>query len=272
MKNTDDEFFIGWSPMPPNTRVTLMKSLWILFFIVIVTAVAGSALQRTIGTAAFEYETVRDFEGYFQKDPVPMLVVDRSGQSGHENPRSRYLLVHPFKFGFSKSSASQHNGQFISLRGKLIYRGQDTMIEVIPESVKPVLTSAALQGDTPTPFMDLGEVSLRGEIVDSKCYFGVMNPGDWKLHRACAIRCISGGIPAVLHVKMSTGQSRVYVLASANGESIQKAILPHVALPVEISGQLRMLGDLSILFIHPESISPLCSAAASVNRDEPKDP
>jgi hypothetical protein len=255
MKNTDDEFFIGWNPMPPNTRVTLMKSLWILFFIVLVTAVAGSALQRTIGTASFEYETVRDFEGYFHNDPVPMLVVDRSGQSGHENPRSRYLLVHPFKFGFSKRSASQHNGQFISLRGKLIYRGQDTMIEVIPDSIKPIPTAAAHQGDT--PFMDGGEVSLRGEIVDSKCYYGVMNPGDWKPHRACAIRCISGGIPPVLHVKMSTGQSRTFVLASASGESILEAILPLVALPVEVSGQLRMLGDLSILYILPESIRSL---------------
>lgn len=270
MKNTDDEFFIGWNPMPPNTRVTLMKSLWILFFIIIVTAVAGSALQRTIGTAAFEYETVREFEGYFHKDPVPMLVVDRPGQSGNLNPRSRYLLVQPFKFGFSINSATEHNGQFISLQGKLIYRGQYTMIEVVPNSIKPIPTAVASQGNT--AFTDGGEVSLTGEIVDSKCYFGVMNPGDWKPHRACAIRCISGGIPPVLHVKMSTGQSRVYVLASATGESIQKAILPHVAIPVDISGQLRMLGDLSVLFIHPESISPLCSAAASVNRDEPKDP
>ena len=31
--------------------------------------------------------------------------------------------------------------------------------------------------------VDFGEVTLAGEIVDSKCYLGVMNPGNGKVHR-----------------------------------------------------------------------------------------
>jgi hypothetical protein len=29
-------------------------------------------------------------------------------------------------------------------------------------------------------------MTLTGEIVDSKCYLGVMNPGQGKVHRDCA--------------------------------------------------------------------------------------
>jgi hypothetical protein len=51
--------------------------------------------------------------------------------------------------------------------------------------------------------VSLGTQTLIGEIVDSKCYLGVMNPGALIPHRACAIRCISGGIPPVLLVRQS---------------------------------------------------------------------
>ena len=44
-------------------------------------------------------------------------------------------------------------------------------------------------------------VMLRGEIVDSKCYLGVMNPGEGTVHRDCAARCLSGGLPPMLVVR-----------------------------------------------------------------------
>lgn len=40
-------------------------------------------------------------------------------------------------------------------------------------------------------------MTLEDEIIDPKCYFGVI-PGKGKIHRSCAIRCISDGIPPVL--------------------------------------------------------------------------
>jgi hypothetical protein len=36
---------------------------------------------------------------------------------------------------------------------------------------------------------NLGEFDLVGEIVDSKCYLGNMNPGNGKVRRDCAVRC-----------------------------------------------------------------------------------
>ena len=36
----------------------------------------------------------------------------------------------------------------------------------------------------------LGPVELTGEIADSKCWLGVMNPGEGTVHRDCARRCL----------------------------------------------------------------------------------
>ena len=63
--------------------------------------------------------------------------------------------------------------------------------------------------------VDLGEHTLRGEIVDIKCYLGVMKPAHGKPHRSCAARCISGGIPPVLMVKDRDGDTNYLLLVSA---------------------------------------------------------
>ena len=42
---------------------------------------------------------------------------------------------------------------------------------------------------------ELDQRTLRGEIVDGKCWMGVMNPGEGQVHRDCADRCLRGGLP-----------------------------------------------------------------------------
>ena len=69
---------------------------------------------------------------------------------------------------------------------------------------------------------DLGITKIKGEIIDPKCYFGVMKPGEGKPHRDCAIRCILGGISPMLAVKNEKGEANYYLLASSDGGSINK--------------------------------------------------
>ncbi|MEZ5314225.1 MAG: hypothetical protein R2862_11570 [Thermoanaerobaculia bacterium] len=91
-----------------------------------------------------------------------------------------------------------------------------------------------------TPAIPLGEFRLRGEIVDSKCFLGVMKPGSGKAHRDCAVRCISGGAPP-LFVLRSNGEPQEIVtlwLSSRDGDSLVDRILDFVAEPVELSGQV----------------------------------
>ena len=90
-----------------------------------------------------------------------------------------------------------------------------------------------------------------GEIVDSKCYLGVMNPGRLASHRACAVRCISGGIPPILLVRQSGGQLLYFLLVSSDGRPVNKQVLDMVAEPIEITGEVLRQGELSILRADP---------------------
>jgi hypothetical protein len=95
----------------------------------------------------------------------------------------------------------------------------------------------------PLPALDeLGPVQWTGEIVDSKCFFGVMNPGNGKVHRDCAARCISGGIPPAFLVRDSRGHTVTVLLAQWRHE-----MLDHIAEPVAIRGRLvRSAGRLTL--------------------------
>jgi len=119
------------------------------------------------------------------------------------------------------------DGQRVVLEGTLIYRDMQTMIELVPGSVYSAEGS-------PTPHVggmeDFGIHTLVGEIVDSKCYLGVMKPGNLKPHRSCAIRCISGGIPPVFLVRDAQGHALYFMMTGKDGRAINEDVLDMVAL------------------------------------------
>ena len=127
------------------------------------------------------------------------------------------------------------------------------MIEAVPESIKLNTAQPAVPlGNKPGPSpMSLGRQTLVGEIVDSKCYLGVMNPGRLAPHRACAVRCISGGIPPILLVRQSGGHPLYFLLVSSDGGPVNKQVLDMVAEPIEITGEVLRQGELSILRADP---------------------
>lgn len=100
---------------------------------------------------------------------------------------------------------------------------------------------------------DLGQVTLSGEIVDSKCYLGVMNPGSGKVHRDCAVRCISGGIPPAFSVKDAEGRPKILLLAGVDGRQLNREVLDFVAEPITIRGRLTRSGETYILWTEPSS-------------------
>src|SRR5262249_34230834 len=122
-------------------------------------------------------------------------------------------------------------------KGERVFRGQDHMIELQPGTLR-----AVGPGEPAAPAVDLGEAQLTGEIVDSKCYFGVMNPGNGKVHRDCAVRCISGGIPPAFLVRDANGQTATLLLVNWKPD-----VLNHIAEPITIRGRLsRSSGRLTL--------------------------
>jgi hypothetical protein len=69
-----------------------------------------------------------------------------------------------------------------------------------------------------------------------------MNPGAGKVHRDCAVRCISGGIPPAFLVRDSSGNIVTLLLAHWKRE-----LLDHIAEPVTVRGDLvRSAGRLTL--------------------------
>lgn len=250
----NDEFYIGWqSQAPPAIGSRVRRTVIGLLAIVVLLALLLAVAQRTIGVSVFEWGTVKEFTGILKGRPYPHLLVLRPGTRSSEAAYSSYHLVKPFKFGLDPETARRFDGQMVSLKGTLIYRGNQTMIEVVDGSIKPADASTLQRFNAPANPIRLGRQTLVGEIVDSKCYLGVMNPGALTPHRACAIRCISGGIPPVLLVRQANGPALYFLLVSGDGRPVNKEVLDLVAEPVRITGEVERQGDLLILKSDPST-------------------
>ena len=192
--------------------------------------------------STFEYGKVRNFEGMVETRPYPVLLVARPGEGGHEEKYSRYLLVAPGKHG-ADDLVADFNGKHVRLQGQLIYREGGTMVEIEPGSISPLDTAPRNQATA----RDLGPVTVSGEIVDSKCYLGVMNPGQGKVHRDCAARCLSGGIPPIF---VSLDGKNQFLLVGPDGNALGRdALREFIAEPITIRGELLQRGDSRLLRI-----------------------
>jgi hypothetical protein len=208
-------------------------------------AALSSAGHRRLARATFEFGTSRTFQGVVQERPQPMLLVERPGAEEAER-WSRYLLVGLGKFGAGPQVAGL-DGRRVRLAGTLVYRNGGTMLELAdgrPADLGP--------GPPLPPPVAEGPVTVRGEIVDSKCFLGVMNPGHLKTHRACAARCISGGIPPVLCVRHED-RARYLLLVDEAGGPLGPPLPDLVAEPVEVTGTVWRHGDLRFLHAAPSA-------------------
>src|SRR5205823_6564131 len=214
---------------------TVLKAVVVVLTLALLAPVVLAVSQRMIGASVFEWSTQKTFSGILQTTPYPHLFVPRPGNVDGLPRFSTYYLVAPWKFGLNREAIAALDGNQVTLKGALIYRGDQTMIETKPEWIQVVEKTSAT---TPLPqSVPLGKQTLTGEIVDSKCFLGVMNPGQLTPHRACALRCISGGCPPVLLVRQKDGPAIYLLLVSVKGKPVNKQVLDMVAEPLEITGE-----------------------------------
>lgn len=236
-----EEFYIGYLPTAPRGLGKLIRTVCVvLLSIVVLVALALVFGLQKLPLSVFEFGQVRDFTGIVQAKPYPTLLV-RDG-----NSFAQYLLVGEGKRG---AAVASFDGQQVTLQGTRIYRDGLTMIEVASGSVQAVSATASATLLTE----ELGTFTLVGEIVDSKCYLGVMNPGATKVHRECAVRCISGGIPPMLIARDAVGNKVALQLVSASGASVNEEVLALVAEPVKITGQVVRIGEQLVLQADPKT-------------------
>jgi hypothetical protein len=232
------DFYVGYLPKASAALAKRVKFITAgIAGCAIATAIVLALGQARLSFAAFEFGRERAFSGIIEERPVPSLLVKRPG---HNSGYSRYLLVAAGKHGADELVKGM-NGRNASLRGQMIYRESGQMIEVAAGSVQAGNSTAI-----DLPEQDLGVVTVTGELVDTKCYLGVMNPGFGKVHRDCASRCLSGGIPAAL---LSNGE--LYYLPAAE---VSKALRRHAGELTTLQGKLVLRGGTKFLLdIHKTS-------------------
>jgi len=247
----NDEFYIGWeAKTAAGISRTARKAVLLLLALALLVPLVLAVSQRMIGVSVFEWGNHKTFQGILQAKPYPHLLVARPGNAVGQPAFSTYYLVAPWKFGVDLDAIAPLDEKPVSLKGTLIYRGNQTMIETKPEWIEGS-TNEVRRARSDVPYQSLGRQTLIGEIVDSKCFLGVMNPGQLTPHRACAIRCISGGVPPVLLVRQRNGPPIYLLLVSAEGKPVNKQVLDLVAEPVEITGEVKRQGELLILKADP---------------------
>ena len=259
MSPQNDDFFIGWKDSPPpEYKSTLRKLLVPILLLLPVLTYLIVQSQTTFNDYQFEFGDIKTFTGIYQSHPVPLL---HSIQADHWPPNTSKtaLLVGYGKFGAAgimKDIAQEKgnlDGQELSIKGTLIYGDGKSLIELTEEQASVI----AINASTSSHLLEIKNkkpVQLKGEIIDPKCYFGVMKPGEGKVHKSCAIRCISGGIPPVLR-SGSAGAYIYSILLDTDGAAINKAVLPYVAESIQLNGTSATLEstDWQVVYTEPSS-------------------
>jgi hypothetical protein len=82
-----------------------------------------------------------------------------------------------------------------------------------------------------------------------------MVPGETITHRACAVRCLSGGVPPMLAMRDSTGLRASVWLTGMGGAPLSEAVLPFVAEPIEVTGVLWRFDNQLVLELDPAALN-----------------
>jgi hypothetical protein len=262
-----DPFYVGYDPpMPRPIAVVVIRAVAMLFALGLLALIAAALRHRPIAGGLFAFGSVTPVTGVVVERPYPALRVD--------GRPAAVLLVARGKHG-AAPLVHGLDGRRVRVDGQRIARDGREMLEIVaihqttpgttPESTpewSPESTPEWSPESTPewspesapgwTPESVGGAVALRGEVVDSKCFLGVMVPGRGKTHRACASLCLRGGIPPALLVEDRAGGSRLVLLVSPAGGPLDPAIVADRAFePTEVRGRLSRAGGWWMLRTDP---------------------
>lgn len=260
-----DDFYVGYHAKAPGSLRGFLRGVAALLILVGAgTAALIAADQGPFRPSVFEFGVEREYTGWLTLDPVPALLTEVPGHHDGDHGEassaicgtrySSYLLAESgTKFGVADAVAPLA-GQFVRLRGSLVYLDRETMIDVVPSSL------TAIDGRAPDPLpavQELGIQVLTGEVIDTKCHFGLMDPSTGKVHRGCAARCISSGVPPALHVEDEAGRVANLLLVGLGGEPVNAELKPFIGEPVRIEGRVTRHENLLVLYTDVDAIERL---------------
>lgn len=242
-----DDFFIGWLPTPARYTQFLRPIILAGLFAFLGIGLLVPSNQQSTGTAQWNEGDEVTICGTVDLLPYAVLRV----QDEKLGSKTVYIVEMGKQGAQARLSAYQH--QSVTLRGTLLHRDERWMLELSDEpdaiQMKPSLQAIPRPAKQP-----LGTQTLRGEIVDSKCYLGAMKPGGGKTHKACAVLCLKGGIPPMFVTRNEQKRETYYLLTSTDGSVLSADCYPYVGDRIEVQGQVEHHGDLKLLRLDPRNI------------------
>jgi hypothetical protein len=234
-----DEFYIGYeSTMPPRMARRVLGAALALLALAVTIPPLLLAVQGRFSTGRFEYGTTRTFEGRLVEFPYPALDVVGTGTAP-----AFHWLVGPGKHG-AADLVHGLDGRVVRLQGTLIERDGDAMLQIEAGSVMSVRGDGDTKSSVPVRVRTL---TVTGELVDSKCHLGVMEPGEGPLHRDCAVRCLLGAVPPMIVVRSSSGIARRLALVDETGRPFFSDFSSLAGRPLTIRGTLLAQGARNLL-------------------------
>lgn len=245
------EFYVPYLPVGPRQKVLLRVVVVVMLWVMAGVSGVVALSQSNPGKGVWEDGVAKSFTGTIYSRPYPMVYAADRG----DGTPGVIVLVEVGKHG-AGGRVFPGEGTAVTVSGWPLHRDGRWMLELEPGagSITP-LTNRSMP---PRPdSTSLGRVTLRGEIVDSKCFLGAMKPGEGKTHKECATLCISGGIPPTLVTRDARGTPTFYLLLDPKGGPLSPDLYPFIADAVEITGDLEEVGQSMWLRVDVDGVKRL---------------
>jgi len=234
----NDDFYIGYRKVAPLALARFVRVVSGVLILTVV-AIAGiiGALQQPADLGSYDFGETSLFLVTLVRDPMLLGLDDDPEQT---NGRA-VLIVGRGKHG-PPAFVDDGMNTDIGFTGSVVERDGVRMLEVGVE----VEFALREEGRYEIKRHSVGDVMLEGELIDTKCFLGVMKPGHGKVHRGCAALCLRGGVPPGLAIRDHHGSTKVIVLNARSADA--PAIDPEWAGRIlRVSGSLEYFSGLPIL-------------------------
>lgn len=237
-----------------------IKKPFLILLLVAIPLIALCIIQygKSFLHPKLNFEEIREFQGVYFNLPKPMLVIDAAYLPEGLSPEA--LLVGNDELDANsiveevKSKKGEINGKRVRLKGRIAYGDKKVIIELTEkENAFLYIENELTYPNRQTPPKP---VTLKGKIIDPKCWFGTMVNNEREIHKTCATQSINEGIPPILKVDYN-GKDVYYIIDIRVEKTSQTSLLAYVATPIQVKGQVYYQNGWNVLQTSINQISYL---------------
>ncbi|MEI9986959.1 MAG: hypothetical protein WDN69_29635 [Aliidongia sp.] len=239
----DVPFYVGYLRLPRDLRGFLIRLVIAFLVIDIALALFIFVVQKPRASGAWGIAGEAYYSGRFSVRPYPLLRVPAEGGG------SRIVfIISEGKIG-APPGLEDFDGAQVTVGGYPLQRGDLTLLQL---AEPPDRREAA--GPAPPDDAAATDRTMTGEIMDSKCWAGAMNPGEGKEHKSCAGLCMLGGLPILFVVGGPGGEQQWYLLTDKSGEPIEHPTSPFIGDQITVSGTVAVKDGLPLFEVDPATL------------------